>query len=629
MAGLFDTFTTAKRGLSVQQNNINVNAHNIANAQTKGYSRQRAVTETTRPFGGMSRFDTCSVGQIGTGAEVTSIQRIRDNFTDYQLRHEYGKLGNYQVQNDFLSEVNDIFGEPSDKGIQNLFSEFYSTFQELAKKPYDSSTRTVAIQKSSSLATALNQAYAALEKKTTNAQDLLQQNVLDVNSWMNQINELNQEIFSVSAVGMAPNDLMDKRDNLLDELSNKFGITVKRDDNNTINLSMDGFPNPADSASGALNNLVNSAPSNTNYTRFSYVKGVGDITANTPTGFKMEVEYYALGNSKSTPETMTVTATTEKELESLKSSFEQNRILVADKDGNALKYDTASSKFVSTTNGETLNASDIKKSIFKIYESDSSVNTVDPKAIKGEIAGNQSVQNMMKGYMDELDKVAKVLAYSVNAIQTGSDGTTPLSTDLSNPAHYLLFVNSDGATSTDDNISAKNITVNQEIINDVFKLNCKNNTTSGDQNGDRAQAIADLNTVKMNISSIDISKLNSRDDFFTGLDMDGDGTKELNFGVTFNGVKVSGNTSGKTIDNYYKDMIGDLGTKAQEAERIVTKQKENTIATLEDQKASVSGVSLDEEMTDLVQFQHAYQANAKMINTIDQLLDVVINQLKA
>lgn len=92
-AGLFDTFTIGKRGLNVNQSAINTTSHNIANANTQGYSRQRSVIETTRPFGGMSKFDTSGPGQVGTGAEVTTIQRIRDYFIDYQVRNENGSLG--------------------------------------------------------------------------------------------------------------------------------------------------------------------------------------------------------------------------------------------------------------------------------------------------------------------------------------------------------------------------------------------------------------------------------------------------------------------------------------------------------------------------------------------------------
>ena len=85
MAGLFDTFTVATRGINVQQGAINTTAHNIANANTVGYSRQRAVIETTRPFGGMSKFDSCGPGQIGTGAQITSIMRVRDSFITFNI----------------------------------------------------------------------------------------------------------------------------------------------------------------------------------------------------------------------------------------------------------------------------------------------------------------------------------------------------------------------------------------------------------------------------------------------------------------------------------------------------------------------------------------------------------------
>jgi flagellar hook-associated protein 1 FlgK len=82
-----------------------------------------------------------------------------------------------------------------------------------------------------------------------------------------------------------------------------------------------------------------------------------------------------------------------------------------------------------------------------------------------------------------------------------------------------------------------------------------------------------------------------------------------------------------TMDSFYKDTIDKLGIQSQEAQRMVTNQ-EALLENFQTSKASVSGVSLDEEMSNLIQYQHAYQANAKVISTIDDLLDVVINGLK-
>lgn len=84
---------------------------------------------------------------------------------------------------------------------------------------------------------------------------------------------------------------------------------------------------------------------------------------------------------------------------------------------------------------------------------------------------------------------------------------------------------------------------------------------------------------------------------------------------------------GSTINAYYKEIINTLGVNAETASRNVTSQAK-ILQDLEMQRLSVSGVSLDEEMTNLIQFQHAYSANAKVISTVDELLDVVINGLK-
>lgn len=606
MAGLFDTFTVASRGLNVQQGAINTTAHNIANANTVGYSRQRAVIETTRPFGGMSKFDSCGPGQIGTGAQITSIMRIRDTFIDYQVRNETSKLGNYQVTSEFLSQIEDIFGEPSDSGIQTLFSEFYSSFQELAKTPDKTSARTVALQKASALADALNHTYTQLEKKMTDAQELLQQNVTDINSMLDQINDLNQQISGVCAVGQTPNDLLDRRDVLLDNLSSMFGITIEKDARETINLKVEGFPAHGTS----IDNLVNSKP-NTDYTRFSYVKGVeyaknADGTVDTS---KLEVEYYPLGDSNSVPKKITISGTAD-ELKDLKSSLEQNRILIADQDGVVGTPDPV-------TGNTTMSVDDLNKATFKMYKYDKNVNNVDPKDIKGEVAGNQSAQDLIKGYMSDLDKMAAALAYSVNAIQTGNDGSGNTLVDSNGNPFECIFVNGDGSTS-DDGINAKNITINKNLINDVSKLNCSSTNDAGEKNGDRAQAIADLLTTKINLSELtDVNELD-RKKFFdkAGISLD------------TNGISIEGSKDGKTVHNYYKDMISQLGTKAQEANRKVANQSEVILKNLELQRLSVSGVSIDEEMTNLIQFQHSYSANAKMISTIDELLDVVINGLK-
>lgn len=702
MSGLFDTFTVAKRGLSVQQGNINTTSHNIANVNTDGYSRQRAVAETTKPFGGMSRFDTVSVGQVGTGAEITSIQRIRDLFIDYQVRSETGTSGFYTQANETLSKVEDIFGEPSDKGIQELTNQFFNAFQEVSKNPSKTDVKTVAIQKASALADALNYTYNQLKKTTEDGQKLIQSNVTDVNSYLDQINELNKQIRSISAVGQTANDLMDKRDLLLDKLSNEFGIKLDRDNLDTINLSSTEYPDSA---------LVKSDPNDINYNRFSYVKSatlVADPSAASSGGYKLTVEYYPLGNENATVKSFSFQGS-ESDLKGIKDSMLQNRMLIADKDGNVtietspasatgtasvtVTQSSGSDIPVSTTTtsdgkitmtigtgttavtitkdekGVITNTSgydissnvdgtmyiklssdvtigvgndgtitvpaenlkvtsnvDLKKTIFQTYAYDgtkdaanNTVNNVDNNNIKGVVAANQSVQNIINGYMDSLDKLAAGIAYSVNAIQTGSMDSSTASQGLSNNP---IFVKS--GTGTDDGITAATIKINSALSSDPNLLNCNTTSVSG-YDGKRANAIANINIFKMNFGNVTSSDLANRTTFLKAAGINTTTTSSgFSDGTCLN---LNAGTTGSTVDSYYKTIINNIAVQTQEANRMQENQQ-TILANLENQKDSVSGVSLDEETTNLIQYQHAYQANAKMISTIDELLDVVINGLK-
>ena len=140
----------------------------------------------------------------------------------------------------------------------------------------------------------------------------------------------------------------------------------------------------------------------------------------------------------------------------------------------------------------------------------------------------------------------------------------------------------------------------------------------GEGDGARALAIAQLRDTQLRVQDFGVTILSRKDMFNTSKG----GTSLTNHGMT-----IESDTSGMKLDSYYKDQIDKLGIQAQEATRISLNQ-ETLIGQLENNRQSVSGVSLDEEMANLIQFQHAYTANAKIISTIDELLDVVINGLK-
>lgn len=104
MSGLFNTFNIVKRGMFAQQTALNVVSHNVANANTEGYSIQRADLKTTKPFGMPSLTTAAEPGQVGTGVEVASITRTRDEFLDYYVRKETSTLKRFESREYFYQK---------------------------------------------------------------------------------------------------------------------------------------------------------------------------------------------------------------------------------------------------------------------------------------------------------------------------------------------------------------------------------------------------------------------------------------------------------------------------------------------------------------------------------------------
>ncbi|NRT73727.1 flagellar hook-associated protein FlgK [Clostridium beijerinckii] len=586
MAGLFDTFTIAKRGLSVNQSLINTTSHNISNSETEGYSRQRSVAATTTPSGGDSKFDSCTVGQVGTGSQITAIQRIRDTFIDTRVRNQKAENGSLDVQDGYLQQVEDIIDETSDTGIQQALSDFYNDFSTLSTGADKSSNKTVAIGAASTLASRINDRYNQLKNKMGDAQSVLKNDVNEVNEILDQITTLNGQIKKVSTLGLSPNDLMDKRDNLLDSLSEKMGITVTSDKNNTVGVT-------ANEDTNAVGNLVNSSDTTDKITstRFSYFESAGNYDSSAKT---LTVTYSKLGDSSKTT-TITISGVaTQADADSLKKDLENNRILITDSNGDLTKASSG-----------TITQSDFKAAMYKDTE-------------KGEIGGNQKVQKQIQTSMNDLDTIAKSLAYTVNAIQTGSltDGSVASGSGLNSD---LVFV-ADGTTS-DTGINASNIRVNSVLQNDSTKLNCGLTSGSGEKDGTRAASISQISSLKINYTSIgDSSAYTTRKDFLAAAG--------ISFGTSSNNSALTGDTAGSTMNNYYVSALSKVNTKAKGVSSDLT-TAEKSLTDLVNQRTSVSGVSIDEETTNLIEYQHAYQANAKVISTINELLDVVINGLKA
>ena len=132
MASTFYGLETARRALNTQQAALLTTGHNIANANTPGYTRQRVNMTTTQAFPSVGINRPQIAGQMGTGVQIGDVQRIRDSFIDTQYHTETSKLGYWQAKAEQLSQMEDIMNEPSETGLANTLDEFWSSLQDLA-----------------------------------------------------------------------------------------------------------------------------------------------------------------------------------------------------------------------------------------------------------------------------------------------------------------------------------------------------------------------------------------------------------------------------------------------------------------------------------------------------------------
>ncbi|MFH5778016.1 flagellar hook-associated protein FlgK [Heyndrickxia oleronia] len=244
---MFSTFhglETAKRGMNTQQSALYVTGQNISNANTLGYTRQRVNFEATPAYPAASMNRPQIPGQMGTGVQAGSIQRIRDSFLDLQFRGENNKLGYWNTKAESLSKLEDIMNEPSDSGLAATLGQFWQSLQDLSVNPENDGARSVVLQRGQAVAETfryLSDSIKGVQKDLGNEVNV---SIRNINSILKQIGEVNKQISEVEPHGYVPNDLYDERDRLVDELSGYVNIKVE--------VKKSGG-NPSDIAEGIYN----------------------------------------------------------------------------------------------------------------------------------------------------------------------------------------------------------------------------------------------------------------------------------------------------------------------------------------------------------------------------------------
>ncbi|OQM46906.1 flagellar hook-associated protein FlgK [Anoxybacillus sp. UARK-01] len=527
MGSTFQGLEIAKRGMSTQQMALYVTGNNIANANTPGYSRQRVNFTETEPYPPASMNRPQIPGQMGTGVEAGSIQRVREGFLDMQYRNENNKLGYWEARADATAKMQDIMNEPSDNGLSKTMDEFWQSLQDLSTNPENEGARSVVRQRGLAVVETFHYLYDSLSQIQQDFGSQIGVTITQINSLTKQISDINKQISEIEPHGYLPNDLYDQRDRLVDELSKLVNVQVEKVANGgnslkiaegTYNIYLtDSSGSPILDGSGNKIYLVQGSTTHT----LSLPGGQdldGDGVSETPNG---PVAQFQVGSAS-----ISATAFSSGKLLGLVESFG--------------------------------------------YEDSSG----DTKGIYPE----------MIAHLNDLAYTFGTIFNEVHKKGYGLDGTTT----------GVEFFS--GLTSTD---AAKQITLSSDIDN-LSNIAASMDKTSG--NGSNAINLA--NVGKMLLSSSSISLVGTTDT----LDLAG----------------LSLPLKSGTIKSNYEGWIGKLGVDGQQAERMKN-NSDTLLQSVEGNRQSVSSVSLDEEMTNMIKFQHAYNAAARQITAIDEMLDKIIN----
>jgi len=571
---ILSVLDVARTALSVQQYGVDVTGHNIANVNTPEYSRQSPIIEGRQPakYAGLL---------FGRGVDVDSIVRSTDQLVEKQLRQEKSSLSSSQEMENYMRIFEGLFNENSETSISALLSGFWNSWQDISNNPSGVPERIALYEHSSLLSGQLNTLSSDLTQLETDLTSAVSVGIEKINQITSEIATLNSQIVGMEVDGSTANDLRDQRIARVSELSEYLDVQTFEQENGALTVvtsrggilvsEKENFDLEMGGTDGDRVLWENSSGTTvdiTNYLTNGKLGGWLEMRDEIVAKYKLDLD-----------------AVTKEFVWSVNQQHSQGAGLEA--------FNTVTGAYQATDTTAALDSSgltfedEIVDGGFRLWLYDSSgaydsdttviidvdlteiddivdaVNAIDPAKIAATTINNKLQISGVNGYTFAFsDDTSNVLAaLGVNTFfQGSSSGSIGVNTVLNNK-DYIAAAQIDAGTG---------------------------NFAAGDNIN--ALAVADLQFTSAVISQWTIDRIN-------------------------------GNTEGSvtaTVEGYYHAMVGSIGVTASSISR--SKEfNEVMVNKLGNIRDSISAVSLDEEMANLIKFQHAYAAAAKLINVADEM----------
>jgi len=634
MGSTFSGLEVGKKGLSVHQQALHTTGHNISNADNKQYARQRVQITAAEPMYDPSLNRAMVAGQIGQGSKVPEIERIRDSFIDDRIQETSSVKDYWSARNDYLYRIEMVFNEPGGMTLRGQMDQFWSAWEELANYPDESAHRSVVKEKAIGLGNRIEDTYRKLTQLQDQANKEVESKTTHLNGIGNSIRALNEKIQKAEALGDRPNDLYDKRDGLLQELSELVDINIGRSDKDEFmvfigqqifvqgskkeNIELVGNPDNE----GKLK-LVWERDGKDVLLRSGHIQGL------------IEVRDFVLREKIDNVDTFAINLTdTVNEIHKdgfglngkTNLNFFQPRDLALN--SNA-EYDS---------NGDGIND---KTAIYRVTGR-TTIDATRPIAIYGTITiqknDEKSTQVLIPYNVDDtLNDVIKRINRSESGVVA-----------FMNHDNQLVLKGVPAENNIRENFMIRHLEDSGNLLVGMTGI-LNGSGVAGSFDYNRLGELAKLQAAPQDITltpqfhpasfvrvSDDIA--NNVNNIAAARGKDVGGTGDYN---KANGQKDGSNALlvanflkdkpmmvgyDENFSAFYNGMISKLGTEAREAKQELGTQTA-LLSEFEKLRQSVMGVNLDEEMANMVQYQHSYNAAAKMINVQNEMLDVIINRL--
>lgn len=618
MQSTFAGIELGKKSLMAHQAALHVTGHNISNAETEGYSRQKITLEVFDPLyiPGLTR--ELTPGQIGQGVQVEKVLRARDMLLEDRILSESNGLAYWKEMNDWLYQVELIHNEPTDKSIMNVLDKFWASWQELANNPEEIGAREAVREYGNALTGHIKHNYAALKALRDNVEETVKARITEINSLAKQIAHLNGEILKSESVGDNPNDLWDKRDLLVEKLAGLVNIQIGRSDKDEFFIYIEGKHLVQGKHFEKL--MLQGNPDNEGYSNVVWENDKSPLKLSSGElkalldARDVELKHQIDALDMFTVNLMDLVNSIHRRgfglnLRSGLNFFRENPLSInlrGDYDFNR--------------DGEIDGTA-----IFRI----TGTNTANRDDVVG-LAGTITLNNGITVDYVATDTVADIINRVNNS---GSDIKMHINSDRkavirSDTSEFFIAHLED---------SGDFLVMYSGILRDRGAEGSFDYRAAGMSGNISGEYMVTQNWHPSSWMGLDEGILNEVESIAasTGTDTDGSGFPDLSAGagngdnalniagIRFDRVMIGG--SGR-LNEFYQALITETGLKGERAEN-ESINRGLIVENLINLRKSISGVNIDEELVNLVKFQHGYAAAARFVTEVNKMLDLLINRM--